>query len=157
MEQGTSTKRKWAISYEPNTCIICHAHEKKHALQTGSEKGLQSLEQAAQSRREANDLKNIDAIDCIEEYLSAEEKPPAMWHRLCFGEFTHKGKIERLKKKVPSESTSDFSGEAASVSKEVHTAKESKTTRRKVVPMNWNMCIFCQKASRKQKLISISS
>jgi len=73
-----------------------------------------------------------------------------VWHRKCYGQFTDKNKIERLRNPKPVHSK-----EEPSCSSNEASGSGRHSLRRAVQPVNWNLCIFCQSADQKARLISV--
>jgi len=71
-------------------------------------------------------------------------------HRKCYGQFTDNNKIECLRKPKPMHSK-----EEPSCSSNEASGSGRRLLRRAVQPVNWNLCIFCQSADQKARLISV--
>jgi len=81
---------------------------------------------------------------------SARHAHDFVWHRKCYSQFTDKNKIERLRKPK-----SVHSKEETAVMKPQILAGVHYDLRRAVQPVNWNLCLFCQSADQKARLISV--
>jgi len=69
---------------------------------------------------------------------------------VCYGQFMDKNKIERLQKPKPVHSK-----EEPSCSSNEASGSGRRSLRTTVQPVNWNLCIFCQSADQKARLISV--
>ena len=83
--------------------------------------------------------------------------PELVWHRKCYSDFTHKGKIKRLTETVQSDNTSKRRRESSEGMLSGVSTSEDCSTRRSTQPVNWDLCMFCQEPDGKQRLISVST
>ncbi len=146
---------------ELRACVICNGPSKgDDILQEGTEQGLATLKEVTNARRNVtNNTSYNEAMDriCIVFGSASGCNPKLFWHRKCYSDFTHKGKIKRL-----SESTSkDDTAKRRKVSSDDLSSRVSSagacSTRRSAPPVNWDLCMFCQNPDEKQCLISVST
>ena len=140
-------------------CVICYQRG-KDCVQ-GQAKGLRKITESAYARQELDDERYRQAIKRVIEFQengSTSESCGLYWHRECYSDFTHKGKIERLIEKRKNEGNpskrrrTDDNSENSSTS-----ASLTRSSRTTSVPMDWSLCIFCQCTKAREQLVSISS
>ena len=141
-------------------CVICNL--KGNSFPKATERGLQKLAEAANARESVGNGQYKEAIQRITDATDFNGHIPnscgLQWHRNCYTEFTHKGKIERLKEKQQNanskrrKSSQPGAGLIASSS-----AGTGQTGRRIVPPVDWNLCIFCQQSKPREALIAVTT
>jgi len=131
-------------------CIFCQTHQANVPLSQATDHGLAIVRNAADSRKKLRDTKNIDMIDRLENVFGSDMPKTLVWHRNCYGQFTYKNKIEHLQKPKPVHSK-----EEPSCSSNEASGSGRRSLQRAVQPVNWNLCIFCQSADQKARLISV--
>lgn len=147
MDPVISLKRPSPVDY--SLCIFCQTHKARKNLSEATEHGLTTLRNAACSRKKLRDSKNIDLIDRLENALDSATAVSLVWHRMCYAHFTDKSKIERLQR-----TQTEYSTEGAGCSSGVPGGNR-RSLRKGVQPVNWSLCIFCQTANKKARLISV--
>lgn len=142
MDPLLELKRKREDDFEQ--CIICQdiKHEK---LLTASKQGLTTLKESASLRHKLRDSKNRVIIDRI---MALQEEASFMWHKSCYSSFTSKSKISRLEK---SSSPNNSSAACSSVNQD-----QGRNLRSSTPPINWDLCMFCQKTGH-TKLSSVTT
>ena len=143
-------------------CIFCQKCTGSD-ISKASDHGLEKVRQAATTRREIGDSKNSILIDRLQNVFDSSEAQVIVWHKVCYAHFTDKSKIERLQKVLAKEEASCSSHakhetSCSSNSKQEASSNSSgnkRSLRRHVEPVNWNLCIFCQKDILKVRLSSV--
>lgn len=130
-----------------HVCIICQ--ETKHdVLFDATSQGLTSVNVATTARRKICDIRYRDTIERLEFVFRDDPEPRLVWHKSCYADYTHKGKIERLQKRCEASAFASKSD----VPQTRHPSLRSKTK-----PMNWKLCIFCQDNKTKHNLCQITT
>ena len=125
-------------------CIICQEHKKSEKLVKGGTQGVQRIEECANQRHKLKDLRNREIIDRVINVSALQELPT--WHRSCYSWFTDKSKIARLEPTT-----------YEPVQPSCHSSSAGPSTlRSSSTPINWKLCLFCQKDA-KQVLHSVTS
>ena len=140
MDPVISLKRPSPVDY--SLCIFCQTHKARKNLSEATEHGLTTLRNAACSRKKLRDSKNIDLIDRLENALDSATAVSLVWHRMCYAHFTDK------------RTQTEYSTEGAGCSSGVPGGNRCSLWKG-VQPVNWSLCIFCQTANKKARLISV--
>ena len=144
MDPVVSLKR--ALPVDCSLCIFCQTKSPNVNLSKATDHGLTQVRQAASTRRKLRDSKNVDLIDRLQNVLDSPEAETLVWHKVCYAHFTDKSKLERLQKTQAVDSEQRASTSKSSV---------RCSLRRRIEPVNWDLCIFCQTALSKTRLISV--
>jgi len=99
MDPVVSLKRPLPVDF--SLCIFCQTHQASVPLINTTDHGLAVVRNAADSRKKLRDTKNVDVIDRLENVFSSDVPKTLVWHRKCYGQFTDKNKIERLRMPKP--------------------------------------------------------
>lgn len=145
MDPLINLKRPAPVYY--HLCIICQ-ESKGDTLFDASPQGLNSVSDATNARKKLRDISYRDTIERLESAFSCDIKPGLVWHKSCYADYTHKGKIERLQKRYEPSTSAQKS--------DVPTARYS-TLRSNTKAMNWKLCIFCQDTKIQQKTCDVTS
>lgn len=144
MEPVCSLKRPHQ-ALDSEECIICQ--QTKPDVKRSSEQGFSSLIRAANERDRLNDTDNKPVIDRIFHISEGLEGRHFWWHKSCYSSFTSRFKIERLERKRTKSSV-----------RECEPGPSSTTVlRSSTAAVNWSACIFCQDASSKGTLCSVTT
>lgn len=116
--------------------------------------GLERFTDCANQRLKYHDLEFVETLDRFEALGVGEAPSKIIWHAKCYSKFTHKGHIERLKKRYEQEMPS---AEAPSSSGNVRSGNVAcaRSSRRSSMPFDKDMCIFCQDEQAGAKLHDI--
>ena len=112
----------------------------KGDLRCPSEEGKNRIIEAAKERQKLNDQATSSIIKKILPG-NGQEIPQFKYHHQCYSNFTHKGKIERLRRKREESQTKYNEG--------VTSTEEGRPSRRsrREHAIDWNLCMFCQDTS----------
>ena len=104
------------------------------------------------------DTKYQHAIDRIDRVIESamSGSPTLLWHRKCYPDFTHEGKVERLQKSLKQTSCSssvNHFGEKQLASRRTSGVCKN---RRTMPNMIWTLCLFCQEEKSKY-IVNISN
>lgn len=146
MDPVVTLKRPSVVDY--SLCIFCQNHTAGLITSKASDHGLATVKHATSSRRKLRDSKNIDLINRLENVLDSAEAKTLVWHKMCYAHFTDKSKLERLQKTQVVDSKPEASCSRTG-------SGETRSSRRRVEPINWDLCIFCQTVMLKARLISV--
>ena len=131
------TSLKKQKGQDGKACFFCGGRGDLRCL---SEEGKDRIIEAAKERQRLNDKASSSIIEKI---LSGngQEIPQFKYHHQCYSNFTHKGKIERLRKKHEESLTKLNEGETS--------REENRPSRRssREHAIDWNLCMFCQDTS----------
>ena len=144
MEPVVTLKRPSPVDL--NSCIFCQKDSGSGILSKASDQGLATVKDAAITRRKLKDSKNIVLINCLQDVFDSGETHNIVWHKMCYAHFTDKSKLERLRK----QSAEDRKQEEPCSSR-----GNQHSLRKNMKPVNWNLCIFCQSAISRARLISV--
>ena len=144
MDPVVSLKRPSVVDY--SLCIFCQTHTVNAITSNASDHGLITVRQAAGSRKKLRDSKNIDLINRLENALDSDEAKTLVWHKMCYAHFTDRSKLARLQKTQAGESKQEASCSSGDC---------KRSLRRRVDPVNWTLCMFCQSVLLKSRLISV--
>ena len=92
MEAFVKLNRKSEVCVSYKLCIICQ-ESKDSKLYDVTDQGLSTLNEKAAECHKLRDPKYNDAIDRITTSSSFHK---FIWHKSCYSDFTHKGKINKL-------------------------------------------------------------
>ena len=147
MEPLTSLKRCSMVDF--TSCIICQS-DKSGDLRAATEHSLAIIKDITDVRKKLRDIKYRDVIERLDEIIQSDTSVQMFWHRGCYAQYTDKGKLERLRKKM--------SPEDPFPSCSHQTESQKLITRRSGFErMNWQLCMFCQEEQNKKRLISVST
>lgn len=146
MESIAQLKRnsEECVSYE--LCLLCQM-SKNDKLFDASEQGLRKIKESSAERHKLRDFKYREAIERISSLSSSQE---VVWHKSCYADFTHKGKIDRLK-------GSDSEHQRPSSRRATKEQNTSISLRSSTKSMEWENCMFCQVVDAKQKLSAVTT
>ena len=147
MDPVVSLKRSTPVSIE--LCIICQ--ESKHdALFDATSQGLNSMRDATAARKKLRDAKYRDATDRLTSAFKATSAPVLVWHKSCYAVYTSKEKIQRLKKQYGKTLPTHSDGHASNAPHCISAGLRNQTK-----PIDWQLCMFCQGTSMKQKTCTV--
>ena len=150
-------KRKRIHEHDFELCIICQDRN-SDTLEHKQSQAINTLIERALRRKKARDTKYYDAIGRIER-LDISDK--VLCHRKCHSDFIHPKSIKLLESKagVPENLTEldkDVKEGASSSSPTVNYPETSRSFRKSISPMNWELCLFCQENCH-DKLFNIAT
>lgn len=116
-------------------CIICQ-DDKHEKLLNASEQGLTTLKESASMRHKLRE-RNVKYRLTIERIATMQGDITPVWHKSCYSSFTSKSKISRLEKSE--ESVLTFASTSADGGSRL-------TLRSSTEPIDWSLCMFCQKS-----------
>jgi hypothetical protein len=127
-----TSKRQKTAGNSSKRCLFCGG---KNDLRNLSRDGNNRIIEAARERQTLDDTASASIIDRILRNEGQDLSSTLFYHRKCYSNFTHKGKIDRLKKK----------NEAPPIAT-ITSPEQSKSSRRSIREhsVDWNKCMFCQ-------------
>lgn len=160
MEHIATIKRKSIdkdIDYT-NCCFFCQNHAPANDLRAASIDGKHRTTVVADQRRKLGDTANVDVLARLEMLSAPEfEELEVKWHKSCYSNFTSEFKLCRLRKQRSAHvhidtCTGDSEHDSPSLS-----GQQRPTRRSCQSPMDWKLCMFCQRTSDKKKLHSVTT
>ena len=95
------------------------------------------MKSVSEVRKNLHDSKNRAVIERVFSCFEDEKSNLIKWYRGCYGIYTSETHINRLRRKLVSET--DIPSKSASS----HTEHDCKRLRSHSKPMNWKLCLFC--------------
>lgn len=132
-------------------CLICQcsSDQEKGTLRKASSDGIKVFQ-------EANTKRKDDMFERLRADLEHLPMFPDLWHGPCYQSYTSKQNLRYFK---PSCSKS-FQGPVSEPEGDPSSAVEgSRSSRSRVAPIDWSLCVFCQKKKHKgcKDLINVTS
>ena len=122
-----------------NKCLICQSTNSKETLRQASADGITTFKEACSRRR--NDV--FERLSSDIEHMSTMQ---VLWHGKCYQSYTSKRNLLFVK----STSSTSTQGLHTMVDCEGDTdVSASRSSRSRVVPVDWSFCLFCQKKKHK--------
>ena len=148
MQALVELKRKSEACVSYKLCIVFQ-QSKHDKLYDATDQGLSTFKEKAAERHKVGDPNYHDAIDGI----TSSSFHKFIWHKLCYSDFTHKGKIKRLHH---SEIAVDHGPSTSRCTTNVPITSPS-SPRSSVKAMKWDDCMFCQVSDTKQTLCAVTT
>ena len=123
-------------------CIICQ-DDKHEKLINPSEQGFTTLKESANMRHKLRE-RDVNYRLAIERITAVQDFGSLVWHKSCYSSFTSKSRISRLESKKSEITSGGASG------------SEYRTLRSSTQPIDWALCMFCQK-SGSMKLSAVTT
>ncbi|CAH3131547.1 unnamed protein product, partial [Pocillopora meandrina] len=135
-------------------CVICQ--EKSTANLVDNPTSHQKLLEAIEERSKYEDINSKTLWLVLKDLPLEELKEKATWHRSCYQETTHSGKIKRVKERFQRE----VRGPNEARRKTSESLQVIARDFLKTVPYDINLCFFCEEKAKYQNplhLVSTSS
>ena len=145
MDADQASRKRGVLVYY-DKCIICKEDNKQHTLVTPTSDGLKTIHNARKVRQKLRNDNFRSASDRLTDALAACPSPLIVCHNGCRASYTSSYKLEKLiATDITVHKTQSSSSAPAAVAQ-----SQTILLRSKVAPIQWNLCIFCQKRPRKK-------
>ena len=144
MEQVINLKR--AFEFDSKLCVFSQKRNAtKDDVRQSTAYSRSVVQEAMKMRSKLRDVDNIDTNSRLECFIETKDGAfSIVLHRECDSLFTNKQKIDRLQKKFVE----------IGKSMEPHVSSPCKT-RSHVDKTNWELCVFCENQTSKERLSSV--
>lgn len=136
-------------SVDTTLCILCQ--ERGGKLSKPGTQGMNTLTKATATRRKSKNDNFREVTDRLTGLLNSEPIPALTWHMKCYRPYTDSTKLKRLEPICSSSKSADDEASSSTPSQTWSSKRRSS-----VAPINWKLCMFCQKFTQ-QRLRSIMS
>ena len=133
-------------------CVFCQSKKNDQPREASSE-GKDRVLQCLQKRRKWRDLTNVDLLDRLERIVGDEwESSQIKWHKNCQASFISATNMSRIEKRYKK-----YMEEMSQAPVETAGCSTSSSRRASSCPVNWEMCIFCQREESKTVIHNIET